>query len=62
MGLEITAQNAENSREKDGRRQYASSFPAIELVTIDAFGGWKKAQAAHFADGGLFDKIMQAAR
>jgi sulfate transport system substrate-binding protein len=32
-------------------------------VTIDdAFGGWKKAQATHFADGGLFDKIMQSAR
>jgi ABC-type sulfate transport system substrate-binding protein len=29
-------------------------------VTIDdTFGGWKKAQATHFADGGLFDKIYQ---
>lgn len=35
-------------------------FPAIPLVTIDsAFGGWKKAQAAHFADGGFFDRIYQ---
>jgi hypothetical protein len=26
--------------------------------TIDeAFGGWEKAQAAHFADGGVFDQI-----
>jgi sulfate transport system substrate-binding protein len=33
------------------------------MVTVDsAFGGWKKAQATHFADGGLFDKIMQGAR
>ena len=37
--------------------RYASSFPAIELVTIDAFGGWKKAQATHFAEGGAFDQI-----
>ena len=33
-------------------------FPKIVLVTIDnAFGGWKKAQAQHFADGGFFDQI-----
>lgn len=40
-----------------------AKFQAVKWVTIDdAFGGWKKAQAAHFADGGLFDKIMQGAR
>jgi len=28
------------------------------LFTIDdVFGGWKKAQAVHFNDGGLFDQI-----
>ncbi len=33
-------------------------FPRVAQVSIDdAFGGWKKAQALHFADGGLFDKI-----
>ena len=36
-------------------------FPKIELLTIDgAFGGWKKAQATHFADGGVFDQIQKA--
>ncbi|GAA5000092.1 sulfate ABC transporter substrate-binding protein [Pseudoluteimonas lycopersici] len=40
-----------------------ANFPTVKWVTIDgAFGGWKKAQATHFGDGGLFDKIMQAAR
>lgn len=35
-------------------------FPQVKQVTIDsAFGGWKKAQAEHFADGGFFDKIYQ---
>ena len=30
----------------------------IRLVTIDgAFGGWRKAQARHFNDGGTFDEI-----
>ncbi len=28
-------------------------------MTIDqAFGGWAKAQATHFADGGEFDKML----
>jgi sulfate transport system substrate-binding protein len=36
----------------------AATFPAITLFTIDAvFGGWAKAQATHFADGGIFDRI-----
>jgi sulfate/thiosulfate-binding protein len=36
-------------------------FPTLNLVTIDgAFGGWKKAQATHFADGGVFDQIQKA--
>ena len=35
-------------------------FPKIRLVTIDqAFGGWTKAQAEHFADGGVFDQIYR---
>ncbi|HYG06850.1 MAG TPA: sulfate ABC transporter substrate-binding protein [Stenotrophomonas sp.] len=34
-------------------------FPKVELVTINsAFGSWDKAQAEHFADGGLFDQIQ----
>jgi sulfate/thiosulfate-binding protein len=38
-------------------------FPKLDLVTIDgAFGGWKKAQATHFADGGVFDQIQKAAQ
>jgi sulfate/thiosulfate-binding protein len=36
-------------------------FPKLELITVDdAFGGWTKAQATHFADGGVFDQIQKA--
>jgi sulfate/thiosulfate transport system substrate-binding protein len=32
----------------------------LPLVTIDdTFGGWKKAQATHFGDGGIFDQISR---
>ncbi len=35
-------------------------FGSPRLVTIDqVFGGWAKAQAEHFADGGVFDRIYQ---
>ena len=38
--------------------KYASQFPKLNLFTIDqAFGGWSKADKAHFADGGSFDQI-----
>jgi sulfate transport system substrate-binding protein len=30
----------------------------LRLFTVqDVFGGWQKAQATHFADGGVFDQI-----
>ncbi|MDB4955703.1 MAG: sulfate transporter subunit [Myxococcales bacterium] len=34
-----------------------SDLPKLELFTIDELGGWTKAQATHFADGGTFDAI-----
>ncbi len=38
--------------------RYADQFPKLKLFTIDqAFGGWSKADKAHFADGGSFDQI-----
>jgi sulfate transport system substrate-binding protein len=34
-------------------------FPKVELVTVDqVFGSWAKAQATHFAEGGVFDQIQ----
>jgi sulfate/thiosulfate-binding protein len=36
-------------------------FPKIRLLKIDdpVFGGWAKAQATHFGDGGIFDQIYK---
>ena len=40
--------------------KYASKFPKVKTFTIDdTFGGWTKAQATHFADGGVFDQIYK---
>jgi sulfate/thiosulfate transport system substrate-binding protein len=44
-------------------KQYAAKFPRIQLFTVDRnFGGWTKAQAAHFADGASFDQLFAAAK
>jgi sulfate/thiosulfate-binding protein len=37
-------------------------FPKLELFGVDRFGGWKEAQAVHFADGGVFDQIHRPGR
>jgi len=42
------------------KKKYAGQFAETKLVTIDdTFGGWTKAQATHFADGGTFDQIYK---
>ncbi len=39
--------------------KYDKQFPKLNLVTVeDAFGGWQKAQKAHFVDGAVFDQIF----
>ena len=58
QGQEIAAQNGYRPRDAEIAAKYAAQFPKLPLVTIDeAFGGWDKAQATHFADRGSFDRI-----
>ena len=58
QGQEIAAKHFYRPRNAEVAKKYATQFPIINLFTIDdVFGGWKKAQAGHFADGGIFDKI-----
>jgi len=57
-GQEIIAKAHYRPRNPKVAAKYAASFPTLRLVTIDGqFGGWQKAQKAHFADGGTFDQI-----
>jgi sulfate/thiosulfate-binding protein len=59
-GQEIVAKNYYRPRNQAILDKYKDVFPKINLVTIDKdFGGWKKAQATHFNDGGTFDQIYQ---
>ena len=57
-GQEIAARHYYRPRDAKVAAAFAASFPKLKLVTVDeVFGGWQKAQKAHFADGGVFDTI-----
>jgi sulfate transport system substrate-binding protein len=58
-GQNIIAKNFYRPRDTEVAAAYASKFPKLDLLTIEDFGGWKKAQPDHFGDGGIFDKIYQ---
>ncbi len=60
-GQEIAARNFYRPTMKSVAAKYAAQFPKLELFTIELFGGWQKAQKAHFADAAIFDQIYQAA-
>jgi sulfate transport system substrate-binding protein len=62
LAQDIVGKHHFRPREAAAAAKYAAGFRPIPMVTIDqAFGGWKKAQATHFADGGLFDQIYRPA-
>jgi sulfate transport system substrate-binding protein len=59
-GQEIAAQNFYRPRLASVAAEHTEQFPKLALFTIDeVFGGWSKAQPAHFADGGVFDQIYK---
>lgn len=61
QGQELAAEHHFRPRQADVLARHAAEFPQMDLFTVDEmFGGWKRAQAEHFADGGQFDRIFAA--
>ena len=59
-GQELAAKHYYRPRDVAVAKRHEAKFSKVTLVTVDgAFGGWQKAQKAHFADGGTFDQIYQ---
>lgn len=57
---EVIVRNFYRPRDAAVAQKHQKSFLPVKLFTIDeVFGGWTKAQATHFADGGIFDQIYQ---
>ena len=62
-GQDIAGKNFYRPRSEAALNKYATQFSKVKLFTIDeVFGGWQKAQARHFNEGGVFDQISQANR
>ncbi len=58
QGQEIAAKNYYRPTLASVAKKYEQQFPKLNLITVDeVFGGWRKAQKTHFADGGSFDQI-----
>ena len=57
-GQELAARHAYRPGDPAVAARHAARFPKLTLFSVDeVFGGWAKAQQAHFADGGVFDQI-----
>ncbi len=58
-GQALAGKHFYRPRDPEVAAKYADQFVSTQFVTVDEeFGGWKKAQELHFADGGLFDQIF----
>lgn len=58
-GQQIAAKHFYRPRDPKVAAQHAKQFVSIKLFTVDeVFGGWQNTQKIHFADGGIFDKII----
>jgi len=61
-GQDIVARNYFRPSDPATIARYAEQFPPVRLFTVDAvFGGWASAQAVHFADGAIYDRLFLAA-
>jgi len=57
---EIAARHNLRPRSEKVLARHAADFPKVNTFTVDeVFGGWRKAQAEHFNDGGVYDQISQ---
>ncbi len=57
QGQEIAAKHYYRPRDPKVAQKYATKFPKLTLVGIEAFGGWNTVQNRHFAEDGIFDQI-----
>jgi sulfate transport system substrate-binding protein len=62
-GQEIAARHYYRPRDPGLLAKYRDHFSTVDLFTIEEmFGGWRQAQARHFAQDGVFDQLQAANR
>lgn len=59
-GQELAAKHYFRPSNQTVLAKHSDRFKPLQLFNVDeVFGGWAKAQKAHFADGGVFDQIYR---
>ena len=61
-GQDIIGKNFYRPIDPSAKAKYAGQFKNLNLVTIQDFGGWSKAQKTYFADRAIFDEIIKGIR
>lgn len=56
---EMAATHFYRPQDKAIAAKHKDIFPAVPMMTIQDFGGWKAVQKKHFDDGGLFDQLSK---
>ncbi|MFO1240282.1 MAG: sulfate ABC transporter substrate-binding protein [Sphingomonadaceae bacterium] len=60
---DIIGRNYYRPRDPVAAAKFKGQFRSLPLFTVDRnFGGWAKAQATFFNDGGLFDQVFEDAK
>ncbi|MBN2448035.1 MAG: sulfate ABC transporter substrate-binding protein [Phycisphaerae bacterium] len=61
VGQEIIAKHHYRPSLPEIAKKYAGRYPEVTMITVDdeLFGGWQKAHAKHFTEGGVFDQIFR---
>ncbi|NRF72358.1 sulfate ABC transporter substrate-binding protein [Aquincola sp. S2] len=58
-GQDIAGQNYYRPADPKAAAKVDKQFPKLTLFTLDSvFGSWAAAQKTHFADGGVFDRVV----
>ncbi|WP_284618203.1 sulfate ABC transporter substrate-binding protein [Aquabacterium humicola] len=58
-GQDIAGQNYYRPVDAKAAAKFGQQFPKLTLFTLDSvFGSWAAAQKTHFADGGVFDRVV----
>ncbi len=62
-GQGIAAKHHFRTRSQTAMAPYAEQFKPVQMFTLDEqFGGWAKAHAAHFGEGGTFETVQRSLR
>ena len=55
---EIIAAHFNRPIDKDAAAKHAADFAPVRLLTVeDVFGGWRKVNEEHLANGGILDQL-----